>query len=1302
MHRRIWRRELSWVLALLILVPASSIAQVRSASTEIEPYEEVGEFLETRSAEVLSRRGGKQLARETLTPERVGAVIEHARTHGHDVELTPQRVLAYASLYREGDDLCDMATIVERIAPLLVPLAIWVGKTVVQEIATEFVFSRITGEPFSWKEVAKATAISAVTGGLGGSARKALKFRRLYSHGLTWDTSVGILISDSLRARSQANSFAHGFASEAVGAILRNEIDSRAGCLDPLQQYGPLTTTVAVLETWGTECVADALLETYEAELVEIQQTLPALSADPDPVVPLSVTVSDGTYFTPILTSSGVAEVDFTFMPTETGVVVIEVGAVNEGQEVIFDTSSLSVSSAQLFSLLESTVTLPAVDLLTALPGDDREFAFFVRYTRGSFVTSHWGTTDDGFVVYVDGPGNTAPVTMLSHDATGQTVRFYGSYLDVDSDPASQLLLQIDGPGGRQEIDLRGDLVGADPAAQQDFDRTLQLQDGIYAFRLLSSDGTYALVNGDVALRVSSSAPQVEIELSESEATLGEMVAGTVTVTDSLGPVPGVEVSLQTDLRSTFFDVGGEKVRKVTTGGNGVVSFRYRPDFSGSHTVLAMEPSEHQFDWTTLSVPGAQAGWTAEWSFSRDPSVSDESSATYDVQVFIQYQGINLDPGDYVFFSANHGSFQDESDQVGVSSIATNRYTLTRAEADSGSEVLTIELPKYGVSVPHAADLAVGEGAPFVPVRTTTLPGTGDEPRSFAVAYSEDGRYVAYVQNQTSVVIMNLDDLSTVRTVTPPGDDLNCLAFSPDGESIAAGDRDGYGSIIQVATGSVTSKSMTNGHADISNIDWYSADRLAIATLGGGSTNVYAARVLFADAALNDQGSFTRPELTTTDDLHRVECHAGAGLCAATTGYGETRWYLFTTGGGYLDSRVHPDDNAYWALAFNAAGNRLFVGGDDANGATVADLYTVSGSGASDAPDPPVGSSDVYAAEFFFEEGDELLAVGGRTLLEVFPDTGGGVLRSTDDPGYTRDESYYLAFLPGPKQLVAVTNPLQTYYNVCGDDSGPSLGVPNPGELPYLQGSVTLEGDVTDESGVKSLKYRVDGSSWSELTIDAEGRFSVVLDNLPVGATQVDFHATDNCLNVSELILEIVRRDDLQPPAVSQVAVDPGRGGIGTSFAISARVVDFGAGVASVSATVKTLSGVPAAIVPMTSQGADLYLGAFDSTGHAGGVYLVDVSATDASASQNGGTALNGASFSLCALASSLDLSATSVTSAVTYEACESIAAGDGFRVETGGDVVFRAGESVVLRDGFAVDSGGTFRVVIDPEVGNE
>ena len=66
-----------------------------------------------------------------------------------------------------------------------------------------------------------------------------------------------------------------------------------------------------------------------------------------------------------------------------------------------------------------------------------------------------------------------------------------------------------------------------------------------------------------------------------------------------------------------------------------------------------------------------------------------------------------------------------------------------------------------------------------------------------------------------------------------------------------------------------------------------------------------------------------------------------------------------------------------------------------------------------------------------------------------------------------------------------------------------------------------------------------------------------------------------------------------------------------------------------------------------------------------------------------------------CSASANLNLTNQTIAGTQTFQACDTISAVQGFRVNGTGDVTFQAGQTVVLGDGFQVLSGGSFRVVL-------
>lgn len=64
-----------------------------------------------------------------------------------------------------------------------------------------------------------------------------------------------------------------------------------------------------------------------------------------------------------------------------------------------------------------------------------------------------------------------------------------------------------------------------------------------------------------------------------------------------------------------------------------------------------------------------------------------------------------------------------------------------------------------------------------------------------------------------------------------------------------------------------------------------------------------------------------------------------------------------------------------------------------------------------------------------------------------------------------------------------------------------------------------------------------------------------------------------------------------------------------------------------------------------------------------------------------------------------LELSSQDVTGTQFFRACQTITAGNDYRVTGTGDLTYRAGQRIVLADGFRVESGGSFVAEIDPSL---
>src|ERR1044071_4295754 len=288
----------------------------------------------------------------------------------------------------------------------------------------------------------------------------------------------------------------------------------------------------AEIDSWIEGCVENGVLAYAQEILAELEALRGQVGAPVSPLLPLGLSVDDGTHYNAAVGSQGQIQLTYQFLPQVAGTLRIEVGVVNGGREFILRTESATTLPSEVGKPAEGTLSLSSVSLLALDPGDDRAFRFFVRFVQDDgTVLRYDGPISPSVHLYVESPQtNAPPVAFIKAEPAGNVVRFAGSYSDPDGNPAASLVLQIDGAQGRQELNLLAFLAAGDPRQERRFSRSLMMANGSYQYRLLVSDGAHARVLGDFPLRVSSTAPQVTLDLSTASARVGERVDGTVSV----------------------------------------------------------------------------------------------------------------------------------------------------------------------------------------------------------------------------------------------------------------------------------------------------------------------------------------------------------------------------------------------------------------------------------------------------------------------------------------------------------------------------------------------------------------------------------------------------------------------------------------------------------------------------------------------------------------------------------------------------------------------------------------------------
>ncbi len=709
-----------------------------------------------------------------------------------------------------------------------------------------------------------------------------------------------------------------------------------------------------------------------------------------------------------------------------------------------------------------------------------------------------------------------------------------------------------------------------------------------------------------------------------------------VTVTDDYGnPVPaGTSVNLSTS-SNVFFqssDSSGTGSITVTTDSEGKAWAYMSSPAAGTVNVTITSNGKTQILPIMVQDPYQGGEWTAEWNWILE--TSSETESKFYCSVLVKHNGELLPLNFDAYFYVNHGSFTKSKDEIGSTSHTfENYYTLTKAEADSGDEVITIKLYQAGTyitTLTYVGNFYVGPIQTLSPYVSTAFQNTSDR-YATGSDVSSDGLLIASVEGMY-IKVRQMGTWKTVRSSFLQ-EDGNCVSFSPDNSQVVVGDEKGYIYRISVSDGSKISKRIAK--SDVLDIDWYAPNRIVIVTDNYKSStngNEYS-KVVLCDQNLNIIWSTTLPDTPLGDYYIRVAGNAERGLIAVSKkGIDEyDRWYLLRESDHYVLKNVQ-SDNHILALAFSSDGRLFYAGGYEGHNFNNY-LYKVSYSGGSSISltssslgNPQTSIRDIESA-CFFDDGSPKLALIGDKKLEIFQASGGRILRNA-----TTDISYsnaVVGYAPGKKVLWLSIDNSQKYFNLSGDLMSPGVSIVPPMPIPFEVDQIILTGTVSDASGTVTMQYQVGGGSWTFVSVDSSGNFTIPLNNLALGDTLVKIKACDYYYNTSEQTISVTRLPDMSAPVVSPGTVNPEHGGRGTAFNISVNIQD-ATGVSSAVANVRNQYGSVVASLPMSTNDNSNYTVTFVSDDMSfGGMYSVDVTVIDSSPAANIATYKNLCNFTI-------------------------------------------------------------------------
>jgi hypothetical protein len=162
---------------------------------------------------------------------------------------------------------------------------------------------------------------------------------------------------------------------------------------------------------------------------------------------------------------------------------------------------------------------------------------------------------------------------------------------------------------------------------------------------------------------------------------------------------------------------------------------------------------------------------------------------------------------------------------------------------------------------------------------------------------------------------------------------------------------------------------------------------------------------------------------------------------------------------------------------------------------------------------------------------------------------------------------------------------------------------------------------VIDNAGIDAFTINGDAVS-----LDGSGSFSHTVSLTP-GANTLAFLATDPAENLTMVDRTVTYVIDETAPVISNVALQPALGPVGTIFVLECSVVDGDNGVALVEADVRDDGGGLVTTVSLTSSAGSVWSGSISSATLTEGIYSVDLRATDTSPLANGRTVLGAGIF---------------------------------------------------------------------------
>lgn len=709
----------------------------------------------------------------------------------------------------------------------------------------------------------------------------------------------------------------------------------------------------------------------------------------------------------------------------------------------------------------------------------------------------------------------------------GNAYNFNVTYTNPANLPPSYLRLVLT-PGGSYDMTpvFPGDTDYTDGNNVYQLGATLD--PGTYSYHFEASDGSTTGRNpasGEYSLTVGSSANDLQVWADPASVDVFQpTTVYALVLTINGNPVEGETVDFSTYHPGYFSDNNGSGYTDSITGADGIATITYTPTSSGQATIYA-ELDNGRLEGTIISVnPGA-----TEFIFMKYPPSSPGGNWQVEVTLRDKNTGSPLQNKPVTF-------------ELSPSSLGT--ISAADPQTDSGGHASCQISPQGdGQTTLTVTYNATGEqGSTNIYMQVTFPPNftafkslgvTGDD-----VDWSNTGELVAFIMGNDLTLVQNALENNSVwqkKTMSANGS-AEGVVFSPQGDKI-----------FFVARGG------PEEHAVLQHN--YPSGPLSI---------IWSQR---PDGQISEQGC--------------VDWGGSyVGACMQSSNYNDALFYWYASSGNEHSRGQTDDDSQPRGMAINPTNpNTAVVCDQDGkvyvkNNNSMSVIYTMA-DGCRSAAWSPSGQyfavgNDQGNVEIFNSSYNHVITVGigsGRvTGLDFSADN--QWLAATGPTTSVIQVGTWNVYRSGPGNFSIAWDPTSKYLVTNGgqvfapfDTVGPVIdNLQPPNGTVVTSSSITISGDITDPIGISSATITINNGSPETLSLDENGYFEHVVA-LAEGSNEIVIDATDGGGSSSSATINITRAVDNIGPIISDVAVNPLTGDIGSLFTISARVTDADSGV---------------------------------------------------------------------------------------------------------------------------------------------